>query len=148
MRRGLTLLEVLFASVMLTGLMIAGLMMLTSLSGTREARDAAAWERSARASLSEIQRALDRRFGEDLPLRPVVLTSDGLRSYRSERAFDEIELRSGVLFINSENQARVLIGEVSEFVCRIDEHRTIVEVKLSGQCGRSLTRTLPLGSAK
>lgn len=148
MRRGLTLLEVLFASVLLTGLMVAGLMMITSLSGTREARGAADWERSARASLSEIQRVLDRRFGEDLPIKPVVQNADGLRSYRSEKEFDTIELQHGVLSITSENQARVLLGEVDEFVCRIDEHNTIVEVTISGQCGRSLTRTLLLGSTR
>lgn len=148
MRRGLTLLEVLFASVMLAGLMIAGLLMLTSLSGTREARGAADWERSARASLSEIQRVLDRRFGEDLPIRPVVLTTDGLRVYRSETEFDEIELQNGAVSITSEDGSRALLGEVIEFECQIDEHSTLLEITLAGQCGRTLTRTLLIGNKR
>lgn len=146
MSRGLTLLEVLGACVMLTGLMAAGLSLLTALTGTEEIRGAAAWERSARICFAEIQRTHDRRSGEPLPIEPVVVKDSGFRLYRSEHEYDEFRAAKSVLSVSSSGRTRILIGDVSSFVCELDEHRGILNVSLNGHCGRSVMRALRIGS--
>lgn len=143
MRRGLTLIELLLAFTLLTGVAAATLPLTRSvLGGAREIDQKLIWQRSAEMTLGEIDRLLLRRDRDTPGIR---VENERLVIPLTGGSIATLTLGSGELKISmSRTPGRVLIGNLDGITFAIDEESETLTVELRSSHSESVQRSWDL----
>ncbi|RNC81184.1 MAG: hypothetical protein ED559_05125 [Phycisphaera sp.] len=148
MRRGLTLLELLFAIGLLAGVAAAIVPLTrTALVAMHDIDQSLAWQRSADMTLSEIDRLLlrrDRDSSQSNPIRAsndrfIVRTATGV-SVTITHEGDKLEYRDG------NNDTRLLLGRVSSASFELSDVAEVFTVTFESSDGLTAMRSWEIGS--
>ena len=146
MRRGLTLIELLLALTLLTGIAAAMLPLTRSvLGGAREIDRKLLWGRSAEMTLGEIDRLLVRKARQDSGESVVLVENERLAIHLVGGSTATLAVENGELRSSVDRQlSRMLIGELGEISFSIDEETDTLTVMLSAISGETVQRTWEL----
>ena len=146
MRRGLTLIELLLALTLLTGVAAATLPLTRSvLGGAREIDQKLLWQRSAEMTLGEIDRLLLRRDRRDRGTPGIRVENECLVIPLTGGSIATLALDSSELKISmSRPPDRVLIGNLDGITFAIDEESETLMVELRSSHSGSVQRSWDL----
>lgn len=146
MRRGLTLIELLLALTLLTGVAAATLPLTRSvLGGAREIDQKLLWQRSAEMTLGEIDRLLLRRDRRDRGTPGIRVENERLVIPLTGGSIATLALDSSELKISmSRPPDRVLIGNLDGITFAIDEESETLMVELRSSHSGSVQRSWDL----
>lgn len=144
MRRGMTLLELLLAMGLLSGIAAAGVPLTqAALSGLARIDQKLLWQRSAEMTLGEIDRLLLRRERGDTS--PLTTDSNRLTIRVAGGAAIALGLDGRTLRLHAEGQpSRTVIGDLHAVEITLDEGRQILSIGLTALDGETLHRTWEL----
>ena len=142
MRRGLTLLELLLALALLTGVS-AAILPLTrvALGGMHEIDQRLLWKRSADMTLGEIDRLLIRRDHRESRDHPVKADGQRLTIRLAGGSTVTLVSRDDRLESGGGTQApEVLLGDLEEVIFELDDEHDVLTVTLTSMYGQTAER--------
>lgn len=139
MKRGMTLLELLMALVLLSGV-AAAILPLTrvALGGMKEIDRRLLWKRSADMTLAEIDRLLIRRDRRESREHPVEADSERLTIRLADGEIVTLTIRESQLwFEHDTSQPELLLGDLETLTFELGEEHEELGVKLTSMHGQA-----------